>query len=161
MSEEQPRVPAGSPDGGEWTSGGGGEKMFNASNDPNAPVPKAPFYTASTEEYARNFGPNVNEIHVAPSKVLDLTHVDAHADDGAQQLKSALEHSGVSTEGIRFGRGEELAESLNRNLPEISKRIHDAGFDAARLNEYVEGGGSDTTMLIVSDAAVKHTKRVE
>jgi|GEM_PF-4889991 len=133
----------------------GSRMMFMASRGKYDTAPPVPFYVASTESYARNFGDNIIQVEVAPKKILDLTEVRADADDGGVQLKELLEQRGVDTKGIQFLRDDELAQALNRNLPELSKRIREAGFDAVELNEYVYGGGSDTTMLLVSETAAR------
>lgn len=136
-----------------------GRKMHMASRGDYDTLPKTPFYVASSEDYARNYGDNMHEVHVDPENTLDLTSIDAEAEDGAMQLKDVLSKKGVDISGIKFGEEDELAQSLNRNLKSLSKRIQDAGYDSVSLNEYVYGGGKDETMLVLSDSVISGHSR--
>lgn len=132
------------------------KEMFMASRGDYSSDPKPPFYLASKREYAKNFGDNIKTFRAAPKNPLDLTNVEANADDGGTQLKGILEKNGISTKGLRIFSDDELAQALNRNLPELSSRIKAAGFDSAKLNEYVENGGSDQTLLILDKSALSN-----
>lgn len=152
---KHPRVESGE-NGGEFTS----KVMHMASRGNYDTLPKTPFYLASTEEYASNYGSNLHEVHVSPRNTFDLTDITADAEDGAIKLRDKLSKSGVDISGIKFSKDDELAQSLNRNLPELSKRIKNAGYDSVSLNEYVLGGGKDETMLVLSDRIItKHQKK--
>ena len=131
----------------------GGRDMFHASRGEYESRPKPPYYLASDEEYAQNFGGNVKRITVAPKSVFDLTHIKANADDGGLRLKAELESAGVDTTSLAFFKEDELAQALNRNLKAISERLKAKGFDGVDLNEYVEGGGRDQTHLVLKDSA--------
>jgi len=137
----------------EAAKAAGGRDMFYASRGKYESRPKPPYYLASEEEYAQNFGGNVKRITVAPKSVFELTHIEANADDGGLRLKAELESAGVDTTSLTFYSEDELAQALNRNLKAISERLKAKGFDGVDLNEYVEGGGRDQTHLVLKDSA--------
>lgn len=132
------------------------ETRYMASQGRYTTPPPVPFYTASSEDYARNFGGNIIKVPVYPRNTLDLTSISADADDGGKQLKNALQQAGVSTEGMQVFSDDELAQALKNNLPLLVSRLQAAGFDTVRLNEYVQGGGSDESLLVVSDSALNN-----
>lgn len=152
-----PPEPAPAPEPPPSTAGETLRKMFVASRGDYKGETPIPFYAASNAEYAKNFGDNVRKVSIYPKNALDLTEV-AHDDDaGGAKLKNLLEKNGIETSGLSIFKDDELPQALNRNLPELSKRIKDAGFDSVNLNEYVYGGGADTTTLILEKSALEPT----
>lgn len=130
------------------------QTMFVASRGKYEGNPPIPFYAASTEDYAKNFGDNVRNVTVAPKKTLDLTSIDPREEQASAKLKDSLKSAGISTEGLSIYKDDEPPQAIMRNVKEVAARAKAAGYDSIRLHEYVEGGGDDTTMLIVSDSAL-------
>lgn len=128
--------------------------MYVASREEHGGETPIPFYAASNEDYARNFGKNVRKVTVSAKNPLDLTHIDPRDESGIEKLKASLKENGISTEGLAIYRDDEPPQALDRNVKEIAARAKTAGFDSIKLNEYVEGGGEDTTMLIIDKSAL-------
>jgi hypothetical protein len=116
------------------------------------------FY-ASKPEYAAIFGPDVRTVSLVPKNTLDLSDIDAGESISATALAERLRSEGIDVKPSdlysSMDEGEVHQHLVdNRNPKGLAKKIADAGYDSVRINEYVEGRGSDTTIAMLGEHSV-------
>lgn len=118
-------------------------------------------YTSPDEAYTKNFGPHTVRLEVAPRKTLDLSHFPPDEDVPGADMVQALQDRGVKISAELMDRLSEGGEVL-QHFGQYGKKmlvdaIRKAGYDSARINEYVHGSGSAKSLLVFDPKIVKRT----
>jgi hypothetical protein len=120
-------------------------------------------YTTPNEAYSKNWGPHTQRLEISPHKTLDFTRFRADQVVGAPEMKSFLEKHGVRVSpalASRLAAAEEAGGEVLQHFGQFGKRelveaIKRAGYDSAKINEYVEGGGRSTSTLLFDPTLAK------
>jgi len=134
-----------------------GSRYDSAKYDPS--LSNGMIFFSPDREYTTNFGDNIHEVHIAPTKVLDLTGFDAERDVPAEKLLGVLDEAGVDTAGLRLASQAEMLQHLSQGpvAGEIARRAKAAGYDAIVLNEWGLNGG-ETESWAVLDEGIIHER---
>jgi hypothetical protein len=161
-SADQPRVPAGNPDGGQWTNGDGGGGSPSSSSDATA------YGTVNPTRYAaRDTGTRTDETPGAPS--------NSHAPDDSAEPKTQLAANDSSQqkpidlrdEEAPIGKGHAISEHVGKSDVEllaqmIGKTWRSAGvydrregsFDSIESANYLVNSALDAPKNVAEVAAV-------
>lgn len=128
-------------------------RAVRSGQDPLTPNRYGVVYIAQNRKYAEdNFGgANADVYRIAgKGKTLDLTRWDADEAVSAQDLADVLRRKRVklTAKDLRSHDGEEMLQIIG-NSGLVTSAARAAGYDAIKLNEYVEGGGKSVTLAVL------------
>ncbi len=135
-----------------------GEIAFRSSRNPGAGLAlndQGILYTSPDEAYTKTWGEHTQKLRIIPQRTLDLTKFAHDATVSADAMRAFLESNGIKVSDAlasRLSNVEEFGGEPLQYFGQIGKplvqAIKKAGFDSARINEYVEGGGNAQSTLL-------------
>ena len=127
-SPDQPRVPAGSSDGGQWTDGGGGDNLMGgAGNDQLAQGPSNQSYQIDLLEEDRRGG-HTNDYHIGKNPETLKTHV--------RQQQAIFAAEGRKASHLRVGSFPTLGAATRLTNSTLSQNAAKVGAVARGEKEY-------------------------
>lgn len=141
-----------------------GQSAFRSSRTADSPLAlndQGVLYTTPNEAYSKNWGPHTVPLNIAPENTLDLTHIPADEGVTAERFKKLLERNGVDVSDSLMGRleaAEEAGGEMLQHFGQFGKKqlvdaLKSAGFDSAKINEYVADTGQRSTSTLLFDVS--------
>lgn len=118
-------------------------------------------YTTPDEDYSKNWGEHTQELEISPTNTLDFTRFGAQDSVSIEEMAEFLGRHGVTfPPALRNREERELLEYFGQTGGPLVRALKRAGYDSARINEYVYGGGSSTSTLLFSTRLAKPVSKM-